>query len=198
MIHIVISRYNEDISWTKKFGTYPVLIYEKFKQIPVNKGKEASAYLKYILDHYENLPERIFFIHCDEYSWHHEGSIVQRFLGALHSQKDFFSVNKYGLGTLKSNPDYEAILTWYTQYIHPWCPMPLTRDWTAGHGTAGAQFLVNRRSILKWPKEMYQGLYDWILEHDKAEFLEWTWHVLWDPEFDDTPRDPGKLMWLKI
>ena len=44
---------------------------------PVNKGNEASVYLKYIIDFYDNLPEFTFFIHDEEYSWHHSGSTLR-------------------------------------------------------------------------------------------------------------------------
>jgi hypothetical protein len=47
-----------------------------------------------------------------------------------------------------------------------------------------AQFLVHKNRIHRFPKKMYQTLYDWLLETEikgniPAVFLEWTWHVLW-------------------
>ena len=35
-----------------------------------NRGNEASSYLQYIVEHYDNLPEWSIFIHGNEYSHH--------------------------------------------------------------------------------------------------------------------------------
>jgi hypothetical protein len=74
MFDIVVSKYNRNVDWANKFREINgieirnILIYEKEKpenkhNIPVNKGNEASVYLKYIIDNYENLPEFTFFVH---------------------------------------------------------------------------------------------------------------------------------------
>jgi hypothetical protein len=58
---IIIARYKEDIEWINKINNFKnVHIYEKEKpdkdpyNIPKNKGSEASAYIKYIIDNYNN------------------------------------------------------------------------------------------------------------------------------------------------
>lgn len=37
-----------------------------------NKGREANAYLTYIIEHYDNLPETVAFIHSHLSSWHND------------------------------------------------------------------------------------------------------------------------------
>ena len=92
--HLIVSNYNKNLCWlhdlesivSKIFVYDHDIIIEKnefilknelyyYEQIP-NKGCEASAYLKYIIDNYHNLPDKIILIHDTEYSWHHTGSII--------------------------------------------------------------------------------------------------------------------------
>ena len=75
MINVVVSRHKRNTDFCKKFEKYnaKVLIYDKennqnIYNVPINRGNEASVYLKYIIDHYEVLPEYTFFIHDEEYS----------------------------------------------------------------------------------------------------------------------------------
>lgn len=37
-----------------------------------NKGRESTAYLTYIIDHYHGLPETVVFLHALRYQWHNE------------------------------------------------------------------------------------------------------------------------------
>jgi hypothetical protein len=58
--NIVVSRYNKNVDFVYKINNgnnINVLIYDKENSnnplnIPVNKGNEASVYLKYIIDYY--------------------------------------------------------------------------------------------------------------------------------------------------
>ena len=66
---IVVARYNENVDWLRIFDSASVVIYnkgrmldDKYKVVKMeNKGLEVSAYLKYIVDNYEDLPEVVFF-----------------------------------------------------------------------------------------------------------------------------------------
>lgn len=62
--------------------------------VPVNKGNEASIYLKYIIDYYDTLSEFTFFIHDEEYAWHHSGSIIDKFREAIDKKELlYYNVN---------------------------------------------------------------------------------------------------------
>ena len=64
---IIVSRYNEEISWTKEFSN--VIIYNKgktlngeYNEIEIkNVGRESHTYFKYIYDNYNNLDEYTIF-----------------------------------------------------------------------------------------------------------------------------------------
>ncbi len=66
---VVVARYNESIDWLRIFDAASIVIYnkgrmlgDKYKVIPMeNKGLEVSAYLRYIVDNYDTLPDVVFF-----------------------------------------------------------------------------------------------------------------------------------------
>ena len=65
MINCVISRYNKNVDWIYDFNSdnfNNIFIYDKetpenLYNISANKGNEATVYLKYIIDNYENLSD---------------------------------------------------------------------------------------------------------------------------------------------
>lgn len=200
---VVVSCYNRDVSGfasriEERFGAR-VLKYYKCRpnephNVPVNKGLEASAYLKYVLDHYDSMPEKVFFCHDEEYSWHHTGSIVDRLDDALRRDKAFVNVNHFVLGSIDTNPLYPEIKRWWKAVCEPYVSnMALyPRDWTKGH-LGCAQFLVSSARIREYPIELYADLYEWVTTTDlpnsvSGRFMEWTWHVIWDDPPAQKPR----------
>jgi hypothetical protein len=192
-VNIVVSRYKKNVDWVYKIkGDVNVLIYDKENpknkyNVPVNKGNEASVYLKYIIDHYDVLPDFTYFIHDDEYAWHHSGSVVNKYYEAIMKNQLYYNINdKCILGSIKRNRWYKDICIWYNQYIEKYIPMSSlpNQDWTVGF-KGSAQFLVHRDLIKKLPIEFYQDLYNWIITTDmpnakSGRFLEWTWHIFWN------------------
>jgi hypothetical protein len=190
----VVARYNKNVDWVYKLDNIKnIFIYDKETpenpyNIPVNKGNEASVYLKYIIDNYDNLADFTFFIHDEEYSWHHSGSIIDRYNEAVKegmSGNLYYNINHHTLGSIVSNPWYNDILVWYNTYIEKYIPMSSlpNKDWTEGHKGA-AQFLVHKSLITNLPKEFYEGLYHWIINthlsnFENGRYMEWTWHIFW-------------------
>ena len=193
MYNCVISRHNKNVGWVYKLQNInKIYIYDKENpgnkyNIPVNKGHEASVYLKYIIDNYYNLPDFTFFTHDDEYAWHHSGSIIDKFNEAKSSNKLYYNINdKCILGSIVSNVWYNEILIWYNTYIEKYIPISKLpkKDWTQQH-RGSAQFLVHKSLITKYPISFYGNLYNWLLttkisNYKSARFLEYTWHIFWD------------------
>lgn len=197
MNNVVISRYNKnvDFSYSINKGKINIIIYDKenpnnHHNIPVNKGNEASVYLKYIIDYYENLPEFTYFIHDDEYSWHHEGSIVNLYDEAINSGDKYYNVNAHCQNSLNdvisnciTNGWYEDFIIFYNNYIEEFVPYnSLIKNKKYRNS---AQFLVHKDLISLIPKKKYIEMYNWIIttnfDNSKSgRFLEWTWHILWD------------------
>ena len=147
------------------------------------------VYLKYIIDNYESLSDFTFFTHDEEYCWHHQGSIIDKYNEAVEEIKKgklYYNINDASvLGSIISNKWYTDILIWYNEFIEKYIPMSRLpkKDWTVGY-RGSAQFLVHKSLITKLPKKFYEDLYNWIITTNMpnekiGRFMEWTWHVFW-------------------
>ena len=190
MIDCVVSRYKRNVDWVQKLKNINrCCIYDKETpenpyNVPVNKGNEASVYLKFIVDHYECLSDYTFFIHDEEFAWHHSGSIIDQYDEAVSSGRLYYNINdKCVLGSVQ--PLNDEMTKWYESYIEKYIPMNSlpNKDWTVGH-RGSAQFLVHKSLITKLPKEFYENLYEWITtteisSYNSGRYMEWTWHIFW-------------------
>lgn len=197
-LDVVISRYKKNVDFVYKLknrSNTNIRIYDKCNNdniynIPVNKGNEASVYLRYIVDNYDKLPEYIYFIHDEEYAWHHTGSLLDKLNIAYESGKEYFNINDKCLNSMNDvimaceiygwKNDFKQ---WYNKYIEEYVPFHLLDVNKKNENSA--QFLVKRERIINLPKKLYNNLYNWIIntEYENAKsgrFLEWTWHILWD------------------
>jgi FkbM family methyltransferase len=195
--NVVVSRYKKDVSFVYRINggeNINVMIYEKEDpssplNIPLNKGQEASVYLKYIIDHYENLTDYTFFIHDDEYAWHHSGSIIDKYEEAKTQNLKYYNINDQCANCINDVLNYcngngwtEEYMEWYKNYIETYVPFSSLAKFDIHRNSA--QFLVHRDVIRNLPLYFYQELYSWIMESDlenrkTSRFLEWTWHILW-------------------
>ena len=71
---IVVAKYQKDVSFLDETGI-PYTVVTK-EEVP-NKGHEATSYLYYIINNYDNLPQNLIFIHDENESWHHTGKITE-------------------------------------------------------------------------------------------------------------------------
>jgi hypothetical protein len=60
-----------------------------------NTGREATAYLNYIISNYDNLPENIAFIHGHETAWHQKSPyhLIDTILKAKTDKYNYISLN---------------------------------------------------------------------------------------------------------
>jgi hypothetical protein len=196
--NIVVSRYNRNVDFVYRINNNKninILIYDKENptnpyNVPVNRGQEASVYLKYITDYYDQLPDYTFFIHDEEYAWHHSGSIIDKYQEAIASNKKYYNINdrcQWNTPNMIDSNLYRELLQWYNEYIERYIPIervPNNKDFIYGY-VGSAQFLVHKDIIRILPKEFYEKLYNWIITTDissykTSRFLEWTWHIFWD------------------
>jgi hypothetical protein len=196
--NIVVSRYNRNVDFVYRINNNKninILIYDKENptnpyNVPVNRGQEASVYLKYIADYYDQLPDYTFFIHDEEYAWHHSGSIIDKYQEAITSNKKYYNINdrcQWNTRNMIDSNLYKELLQWYNEYIERYIPIervPNNKDFIYGY-VGSAQFLVHKNIIRILPKEFYEKLYNWIITTDissykTSRFLEWTWHIFWE------------------
>jgi len=196
--NIVVSRYKKNVDFVYRINNNQninVLIYDKENpnnplNVPVNKGNEASVYLKYIIDHYDNLSDYTFFIHDEEYAWHHSGSLIDKYKEAVASKKKYYNINDKCSNSMKSvlrecqeKKWLHDFLGWYQQFLDTYIPFNQL-DLTTSYRNS-AQFLVHKDNIRKLPKQLYIDLYEWIIttnlpNSQSGRYLEWTWHIMWE------------------
>eukprot|EP00470_Lotharella_oceanica_P016961 CAMPEP_0170180050 /NCGR_PEP_ID=MMETSP0040_2-20121228/20270_1 /TAXON_ID=641309 /ORGANISM="Lotharella oceanica, Strain CCMP622" /LENGTH=278 /DNA_ID=CAMNT_0010424503 /DNA_START=63 /DNA_END=899 /DNA_ORIENTATION=- len=201
---VVVSRYGEDITWTDDVK-HPVIVYEKETpsaayNTPKNKAKEASSYLQFLSEQYNNLPEHVAFTHGSDTSWHHRGYLRNKLnVVALPATKPYKSFNRNRLNSIAKHPQhyFPHLPVYWSETLEPYFgPMDKLGDFTLNY-KGSAQFLVPRWAIQARPQRLFQELYDWSMTTTMEDFwssrmLEYTWHVLFDidafPLVDDAPR----------
>lgn len=108
MIDIVVSHYNEDLSWLEKIKVQSkIKVYSKtlessnnqyYETIKQNRniGNEASSYLNYIIDNYYNLPDYVYFCHGHNNSYHQNYSNIEIINNIDYSSlPDFLNINNF-------------------------------------------------------------------------------------------------------
>lgn len=199
---VIIARYKEDTNWVSKLNKFKnVFIYEKENpdkepyNVPKNKGSEASAYIKFIIDNYDNLPNHLVLLHCHEFSWHHRDSIIDVLDESINTFIEFKNINDptkcYNMG------DYQDWVNGDVGYYYQNLIKPAVGDHTLyGNFTdkqpGCAQFIVHKDRILYHSLNFYKDIYNWILDIDvnfynHGFYLEWTWELFWNRCLQNTP-----------
>ena len=195
---IVISRHNEDTKWIEKLDFPNIMIYEKEKveskyNIPVNKGNEASVYLKYIIDHYDNLPTHIVLLHCHEFSWHHSGSIVNIVDNFVGKHINIENLNHH-IVRRRSDLDVHGddldikddnFSKFFRTYIKPGTGKHILYPDFMYNIKGCSQFIVRKNVIMRHTRKFYELIYEWLITTDvinywSGRYLEWTWDLSWN------------------
>ena len=208
MVTIVTSHWKEDLTWLKE-SEFPVILIDKegadptcFEQAYVipNKGKEASVYLKFIIERYNDLPDYVAFIHGHEYSWHQQQNILELIRNANLEKHGFISLNGVYKDWLISTPAYPFQNVWelYSEnnkYVFENIP-------------SSAQFIVSKKRILLHSLETYKNLYVLTMTDKKIEIMtnnisytwgietifETCWHILFgESNIYNIPSDLFKI-----
>lgn len=175
---------------------------------PANKGKEATVYLTYIIDHYDQLPDVVVFLHAHRSgypeAWHNEFQDYDAVEMLRKLQVDY--VVKQGYANLRCNhiPGCPADLK-------PWVPrdddgyafasiyplvymdffnrtMEQARREVETVGVACcAQFAVSREQIRKHSCAEYARWRQYILDSESSDkdigtVMEYMWHIIFGRE----------------
>jgi len=205
---VIISKYNDDTTWVYNLKV-PYTIIDKLKT--KNLGSESWSYLHYIIDNYNNLPDRVLFVHGHEKSYHQEHT-TSHIANNLNWDLQYMNVNSRKLEEqyISVLNDFEEIERKYRKSYELWIKQPWRKVFGnfpiqhtlmfLGH----AQFLVSSEYVHRHPKEFYQNILNWLetttIDEDlyvgpKDKFnkseayvsgrvLEYTWHYIFtgDPE----------------
>jgi len=205
---IVSAHYQEDLNWLNK-SKFPVIIStnngsyqhqntettwldEKLRS-PLNAGREASCYIRFIVEYYHELPKHIAFIHGHETAWHHKypAPLLTAIEEARYHDFNFIDINTC---FQPAGVDHyrRSRLIW-TRYFFPFFGFEIPEVMTMVG--ASAQFIVKRECIQKIPRELWRfwlhlcehpdGQYfTSIQEHwDMPWLFEYTWHIMFGEPF---------------
>jgi len=222
-IVIVSSHYNEDLEWLNK-SPWKVVICDKpgassssFRSDPsctldVNRGREASSFLKYIIENYDNLPSKMAFIHGHEDAEHQKypKGLLEAIEDAKSDEFDYISLNnliqvKKDTGTTPKLPTHENMKFG----DHPKVWEEMRKTWSSVFEpilgvkipeyfrfNGQAQFIVSKKAIHRHGKDVYQKLYNFMMDPNgddwaRGVILEFVWGMLFTGSSHDICNDPS-------
>jgi hypothetical protein len=215
---IVSSHFNEDLMWLEK-SPFPVIVstnhphyvhppsttvfLDEGLRAPMNVGREASAYLRFIVKYYDNLPKHMAFIHGHEHGWHqgYPGTLIEAITNAKRHEYDFVSLNVCRLDpdTLRAgNIHWDTLQAAWPVYFENIVGVKMPH--IIKNMDCSAQFVVSREQILKYPKSVWEL---WLRLASDPGFIqagnfyfvawifEYSWHVIFGepPEYQTTKEE---------
>ena len=202
---ICIARYDEDVSWASPYAANVVVCNkggEMESTLPQsrmpNLGREEYAYLKYIVDHYECLPDISIFVqarlknHLDQYGdlkLTREHSLLNHMLMQCRLFGHSMNAKSHRLGWCSAHPQFrladryphmiDSSMTfgeWFESNVRR--PFPVDAKWFKN-----AIFGVRRESILTRTKQFYEGLMEQLTskeEHEICHYFERSWYYIFN------------------
>lgn len=198
---IVIAHYNENLDWIQMLPSDHIHLYSKgtaeyqntkykTSYLP-NVGRESQTYLHYIIEHYDNLPDIVFFTQgCDDHINSQQiiqcistlfdprnrninfftNKIVARMFNNIYFTEDHRYISFKGESLHPAECNFKE---WFTKYI---CP---SFDYSGPlYISFGACFAVRKEAILSRSKEYYNTLIEQLNTHINTEvghFFERSW-----------------------
>lgn len=166
---IVCSKYNKNTDFLKEIPIQSEVIDKT--RVP-NKANEATTYLHYIIERYDDLPENVIFIHDENESWHHEGKItdnIHRWIDEYErGGRKYYSLNHLDFDyTDTMKRDNPAFQSFWNETMKPAVGDLETAK--CDGSKCCAQFIVSREKIREKPKSFYQNMYDWLIKNTNGE-----------------------------
>ncbi|KAI1989907.1 hypothetical protein LOZ53_003473 [Ophidiomyces ophidiicola] len=165
-------------------------------RLPANRGREAMAYLTFIIDNYDTLPEITAFVHAKNYQWHNDGAGSRT--AAILKNLYMSTVERKGYVNLRCNPDpgcptaispfsptAEDIRTGDVRAHFPEVYMALlnvTRKEVPKRigSVCCAQFALSRDRIRLRPRDDYIRMREWALTADfDSQTIGWVFEMIW-------------------
>lgn len=225
---LIVAKYDEDVSWLKGLPAgMDVAVYQskdpKGLHFVDNYGNEASKYLSYILDNYDDLPDFMTFVQAGRQDWHDP---LPKDTTLAHWRWDT-AAERGGMAYLPTAapclvedtvelPVAQALdaaeevqrqrpqCNGVTEH-HPKQMTTLLEVWedvfeqelgAMPHrwvSTCCAQFEVTREAVRRHPESFYRKLFDWVMVHDRS-LIEADNDGAMRRNHDPERRDAGHVM----
>jgi hypothetical protein len=203
-MEICTCHYKEDLEWLKK-SEYPVTVIHKEGGSPLsnkpdfiipNTGLEITAYLKFIIERYDTLPEHTAFIHGHETAHHQLGDrpLLDMIKTANISKYDFINLNNIW----RCSPA-KIVFGEFRETVNKLLNVVVPDLFIT---CACAQFIVSRNAILRNSKEYYINIYNFhimkiIDPPPKQDIMEHAWQIVFTGEFNVVPKDDNFIPPMK-
>lgn len=187
-MHVVIAHYNEDLSWVLRLK-HPFTVYSR-NSIPdgvaPNKGREASAFLEYIITNYDTLGEYTAFVHGHRTAWHHAEPMDEK-LNRIVPDRPYWNINDIPPYAVRNCADTtNQMITSYPALEGILGPIDMSR---LAYRMA-AQFIVHRDAIRSRSLDTYKALFAYLMNSSRPSvsdgiLFERIWHVIFTHELVD-------------
>ncbi|KAI9838577.1 MAG: hypothetical protein M1819_004889 [Sarea resinae] len=160
---------------------------------PKNKGHEVMIYLTYIIDHYDELPDVMIFMHAHRYAWHNDdlldydaSQMIKRLSSERVSREGYMNMRCHWdpgcpdwmhPGTVDEdiNKQEEVLLAKSWSELFPLDPIP---DILAQ--PCCAQFALSRDRVQSIPLSRFIFYRDWLLRTPLSDYISGRiWEYLW-------------------
>ncbi|PYH76645.1 hypothetical protein BO82DRAFT_358969 [Aspergillus uvarum CBS 121591] len=217
---VLAARKHEGLNWVLEYcrdhGTIPFVYTTDANPAPhlltprTIRGREATAYLSFIIDYYDRLPSYTFFVHSDHDQWHNDlfgpntGPILRNLrleavdargylnLRCEHEPGCPTSVQPWSPSNLdKQNRDIRAYFAEVYQILFD---VPADQVPEQIGNVCCAQFAVSRARILQRPRSDYERMLRWADETKLTDsfgvgwVFEKIWHIIFGMEAIYCPR----------
>lgn len=177
--HLVVARHKENVAWAAQHrGVWELSVVQKDLNLmggvnetaahhasgPPNAGREASSYLWWIVQHYDELADGDRIVFCQGHPYDH----CPQFDSWLRSGIAFGPILYCDGDGFPDHPGLSASIK------RGRAVFGLPNEWEIRF-VAGAQFSVSGRRIKHRTKETWQAAYEWALEDPDAA---WTFERL--------------------
>lgn len=181
-IIVVIARYNKELDWLEKLKL-PFVIYNKgnddlnYDYIKSeNVGRESETFIRYIIDDYDNLPNKIVFLQDDPF--YHSSDVINKinnYIGdSLLPLSDWITDSD-----LNGCPHHCGLSI--KEYISMYIPEMKINNLVFA---SGAQYIVPKQYILTKPLIWWKKIYNThFTEQNTPWILERLWSYIYKFEF---------------
>ena len=191
--------FNLICSWEKAIYAFDNHTVSDLHAKLTNKGHEGNAYLTFIMEHYDNLPDIVVFLHAARNGtfagWHNDAP----------GHDNLFSVQNLRLNYVLEQGYVNLRCSWtpgcpdaVQPFRHPPDPRKHAEPYIAAAWAqmfpgekvpevfavpCCAQFAVTREQILKRPREDYERYFQWLMESElddtvSGRVMEYLWHII--------------------
>lgn len=192
---IVSSHFNEDVSWLNGLG-HPYWVVSKgqnrpsvknFNTIP-NRGLEFSSYLWFLLNNWDNLPERIAFIHGHKDSYHQQHSMDHALRNLKNS--DFSYLNgDFSLAIHRLDSSHP----WFNgHFFEMWSYLGLDSVYAPpDHALIrpSTQCLIARDFLKSRGRRFWEHIFNCLMSHESHYHLALVLEIAWPFIFNLLPQN---------